>query len=319
MDETKRPSRILSNSWYGSLINATQLPSPGRTVRKSITGGLSMFYHSWKHDTVLTTEGAIHPPGLCVLIVLLAFSHQRKLVLLEFLPGRKSGASGAIVRWAYRNFLHRVCVSIQVMTDWEAEDYASRYSLPAELLTHIPFYFVDDRITPSSGVERQGILASGRNSCDWSTLLDAAEGQNWPLTIVCPAEDLPKIEDRAKLVGAKAIANMNRESHDRLLGKSELYILALKETHVSAGHVRLMSALTRKTPLIASATKGVLGYLQLATATVPSGDYLELRRTVNRALEDKAWISERLNRAYELGLQRTFSTYADEVRSLIRG
>jgi hypothetical protein len=40
---------------------------------------------------------------------------------------------------------------------------------------------------------RRIVLCSGRANCDWETLLAAAQGQHWPLVVVCSADDLLRI------------------------------------------------------------------------------------------------------------------------------
>ena len=145
------------------------------------------------------------------------------------------------------------------MTGWEAAAYAARYRIAPQRLAHIAFYWFDDRVLadPVPAEQRSIIMSSGRNSCDWPTLI-AALGDRDDLVIVCSAADLPTV---TALAGQQCHvrSDIPRAEHDELLATRRLLVLALQDNDRSAGHVRLLGAATLGTPVVATAVKGIEG------------------------------------------------------------
>ena len=310
---------LLSNIWYGNLVGAQQAGPRATTQIDAVLGAVRLFVRSRRSRALITSEGALRPVGLVTLAMLLAVARRRTLILVEFLPGRKRGFSGRLVEAAYRLFLRRACLGVQVMTAWEREEYRCRYRLDAGTVRHIPFYSVDERIRtePVPAENRRGIVSSGRNSCDWQTLIDAADGQNWSLTIICPAADKAAISDSAGRAGVEILTDLPRAEHDGRLGGAKLFLAVLKDQGGSSGHVRLASAAAHQTPVIASAIPGIRGYEALAVATVPPGDPTALRAAVNAALLDPIGVRERERDVLQRAAARPFAVYAGEVAHFI--
>lgn len=313
---TAVPSAV-SNIWYGDLIEAQVLAPPRRRRLTQFVAGIRMHAAARGHELIITSEGRLGPPGVVSLAMLLALTRQRKLVLLEFLPGRKSGLLGRAVATAYRILLKRVCLLVQVMTEPEVALYAREYSLPLEVMRHVPFYYLDDRVHVDPDLARHGIMSSGYQSCDWDTLLDAAQGQSWPLTIVCAPAEANRIGRRAREVGATVLTDLPRDEHDRLLAHAALYIVSLTNDRVSSGHTRLMSALSSRTATIVSDVPGIAGYEMLASALVPADNPVALRDAVNAALADPEAVNAGLLRSLRIGQAWTRTDYADAIRLLL--
>lgn len=310
----------VSNTWYGRLVDATPLPAPGPSSRRAVAAAWSMFRAARRSPGVVTSEGTMRPAGLVVLALALAATRQRKLVLTEFLPGRKSGWQGQVVDRAYRLLLPRVTLALQTMTPGEIEQYARRYAIDPSRFRCVPFYFVDDRVQVDvvAPGERRGLFASGKNSCDWDTLLDAAEGQAWPLTLVCTRSEATRIAGRAAEVGVEVLSDIPRAEHDVRLGKALVSLVVLQDTGASSGHVRLATAALRETPVIASDIPGIEGYAELAVSVVPPRDPAALRSAVNEALAAPQELTTAEARVVEHAGTRPFSRYAREVAAFIR-
>lgn len=320
LSPTTSDTPAVSNTWYGGLVDATPLPAPGPSSRRAVTAAWSMFRASRRSPGVVTSEGTMRPAGLVVLALALAVTRQRKLVLTEFLPGRKSGWQGTVVDRAYRLLLPRVTLGVQTMTPGEIEQYARTYAIDPDRFRCVPFYFVDDRVEVEvvAPAERAGVFASGKNSVDWDTLLDAAEGQGWPLTLVCTRSEADRIAARAAEVGVELLSDIPRGEHDARLGAALVSLVVLQDTGASSGHVRLATAALRETPVIASDIPGIEGYTGLAVAIVPPRDPAALRTAVNAALAAPADLTAAEARVVELAATRSFSRYADEVADFIR-
>ena len=309
----------LATDWYGDLVGATRLTVRTSSVPQAVRSAWTVFRASERCRSVVTTEGSMSPVGLGLLALLLAVRRRRRLVLLQFLPGHKVGLSGRLVDGLYRQVLRRACLGVQVMTLEEKERYERTYALPPDRVRHVPYYYVDDRVPlePVPFEDRSGILASGRNSCDWETLLDAAEGQGWPLTIVCPEADRTEIADRAAAAGVQVLAEIPRAEHNRLLASARLFVVVLKDRGASSGHVRLASAALRRTPVVATSIPGTSGYEHLTVATVPEQDPGTLRREVNRLLAEPDVLAEAAERVHRDAWQRPLSRYASEIRAFV--
>lgn len=311
--------RRLATDWYGDLVGAERLRVRASTPLRAARSAWTVFRAAGEGRTVVTTEGSMSPAGLGLLALLLSLRRRRLLVLLQFLPGRKVGLGGRLVDAVYRHTLHRACLGVQVMTAEERDTYARRYRLPTERVRHVPYYHVDDRVPlePVAAQDRHGILASGRNSCDWDTLLDAAEGQGWPLTIVCDESERERIAARAAAIGVEVRAEIPREEHNRLLADAQLFLVVLKDRGASSGHVRLASAALRRTPVLATSIPGMSGYEHLAVATVPPGDPRALRGAVNRLLAEPGTLAAEAERVRRDAWLRPLSRYASEVRAFV--
>ncbi|MEI3865698.1 hypothetical protein V6S02_01245 [Microbacterium sp. CCNWLW134] len=309
----------MSDIKYGKLLKATD-PTAGDSAHPTLRAW-RIFKASRSADAVLTNEGKRTPLGLVILATLMWISRRRNLVLVEFLPAVRRGIKGALVTRAYKFLLPRVVAGAQVMTHWEKDDYAHRYGIPKERLHVIPFYYFDDRLRPEparwSPAGRTRYLSTGRNACDWDTLLEAAEGEGWPLTIVTRGTERARVVGAAARAGATALADVPRDRHDKMLASAELLLVILQEKAVSAGHVRLMSAATFGTPVILSAIRGVEGYEHLAVATVPPGDALALRNAVDWFLSNPESVRGRMDAIRARAIERPFSKYLAEIENLL--
>ena len=310
--------RIVSDISYGRIVDAVD-PAPGG--RGGVASSLRLFKASKNADVVFTNEGKCTRPGLIILSLLLWATRRRKLVLSEFLPGHLTGLSGRVVTAAYRFLLPRVLLAAQVMTEWEFEDYAVVYRIPRGRLKLIPFYSYDDRLESQplawNPDDREGYLSTGKNSCDWETLIAAANGEGWPLTIVCRGAERARYEASAVAAGVTIRSDIPRAEHDQLLASSALLIMALEDRAVSAGHVRLMTAATHGVPVVASRIRGIAGYEQLAVAIVPQRDPIALRNAVNELMGDRERLVREMERVREYARRRPYSLYEAEIAALV--
>lgn len=308
--------RAIANIWYGELVGADLIAPPPRRRWDQFWAGWSTFRAARDAELVVTSEGRIGPPGLVVLAGLLALTGRRTLAVMEFLPGRKTGILGTAVALAYRAFLPRACVFVQAMTHDEVGAYERLYRIPADVIRFVPYYFRDERLDRYEG-ERRGVFSSGRQSCDWPTLLTAADGQDWDLTIVCSAEDAAGIADHAARVGATVLVDIPRAEHDEALARSTVCVVSILDTPVSAGHTRLMTAASVGTPAILTDARGSKDYRALASVLVPPGDPVALRRAIGEALADPASLNRACARAAVAADAWTRSDYAAALRSAL--
>lgn len=186
--------------------------------------------------------------------------------------------------------LRRGMAGGHVMTAWERDEYASHYAIDPDRLDHVRWGLTPDEVATPAPV-RPGdrtVLASGRTACDWPTVFAAAAGANWELTVVCSRRDLPMVEALNRDRQAAVRCEIPRGEHVELLRASAVYALVLEDRGLSAGHVRLASAVDNGIPVVASAVPALDGYaVDGETAVlVPPGDPAALRDAIDSLLAD---------------------------------
>ncbi|KQP97443.1 MULTISPECIES: glycosyltransferase [unclassified Rathayibacter] len=309
----KSTIRTMSDIPYHYLVDAEKV-GRATSARTLVVTTARFCIGSHRNDVLITSQGARTVLGLILLSAYLFVTRQKKLVLVEFLPGRR----GAVVAFLYRMLLPRVVRGAQTMTEWEREHLANQYGFAQEQLVHIPFYYSDDRdgvAGPVGPDQRRGVMSSGRNSCDWKTLIAAADGQDWDLRIFCNDDEAASLAAEAQRAGVTISGRVPRAEHDSVMAHSTLFILALIDSDKSAGHVRLMSAATFGTPVVATDAVGIRGYEDLAVAVTPVADHIALREAVNSLLADAPELAERNEKVSSIARRRPYSRYEDDLRA----
>lgn len=311
--------RVVSNVWYGESLGADILAQPSGGYVGAVVSALSLLSAAGRNGIVVTSEGVARPAGIVVLALICALRRHRSLVIVEFLPGLKSGLTGRTVRFLYRRLLHRAARSIQVMTQWERSLYIDEYNLDPAAVTVVPFYFYDDSTsrTPTPDADRVGVFASGRSSCDWNLLIDAARDRPWNLTIVCSADDHDDVVRSAAGTDIVVRSEVSEEEHADMLAAASVYVIPLQDRSVSAGHVRIMSAATLETPVVVTDVRGLEGYKHLAAAVVPAGDAVALREAVDRLTNDPVTRERERSRVRDLASANTRSMYLADIGKLL--
>lgn len=276
--------RILATTWYHQPLAADLFPASGRGPRRA----WKLWRAARNYDVLVTTEGQEGVRGLLVLLALFAWRKPARLVLLEFLPGSRVSGRGRLVVAGYGLLLRRAVSVVQVLSSWEREYYRSLYRLSPEQISFVDWPLASESLQPANPLPHAGrsrVLASGRNACDWPTLLAAAARSNWPLTVVCSRADESEVR-RLAPAGADIRCEIPSDEYERLVAGAAVYVLCLRENMLSSGHIRLMTAVSNYTPVVASNVIGLLDYRQgIATLVLP-GDVEALADAVNRQLGD---------------------------------
>jgi phosphatidylinositol alpha-mannosyltransferase len=102
--------------------------------------------------------------------------------------------------------------------------------------------------------------------------------------------------------------------------EAAVFVICLDDPGVSAGQVRLMTAAELGTPVIATSGAALDGYLEsgVNAVVVPGGDPNALAVAVDQLLDDGSERDRLAASALERARARTYSTYFDDVRRLIR-
>ena len=216
--------------------------------------------------------------------------------------------------------LRRAAAGAQTMTGWEADEIATALGLDRGRVHHVPWALCETGTTPPAAISpgSRAVFASGRTACDWPTLFAAADGAAWELTVACSRRDLPEVR---RLAGgaAEIRCEIPWDEHVATLRASAVYAIVLADRGLSAGHVRLMSAVENGAPVVASAVRPLEGYaVDGETALLaPPGDPERLRAAVDALLADPRRRAEIRDAALDRARSWTYADYFTRLRELI--
>lgn len=305
------PKRLQRLSWQFGPVRALALLIAGR-----------------RHRAVATIR---RDRGWRCLVLLSALLHRKpKLVVLHFIDNdlRRQGARGLIdacwrpvERWALRRTMARA----QVLTTWEGERYAEEYGVEQERFRFVPFAW---RHAPrgaapefAAAAARVGVIAAGRVSCDWPTMFAAAQGQEWPLTVVCSAAHRAQVESLNRDGRATVLTDVSESAVQELLQRAAISVIATYDAGMSQGHVRLCASVDAGAPIVATRTRSLEGYVEedRTAVLVGPGDPQALRAAIDHLLAEPAARDRLAQAAWSRAERWTWDAYLAGLSALIRG
>jgi len=331
---------VLGDSWYADELGVTTLESVirerrhwSRALSSRAARGVALWWFGRRYQLIVTSLGADSTRTLLLCEGLFP-RRGRHLVLLEFIPvvgdarnkwaARARGRlllSSLYWRWLVGPTLRRSLLCAQSLTQWEVERNAAAFRLPLDRFRHIPWFSSFDQTGESDGPARprSGVLVSGRAACDWDTVFAAAEGQDWPLTVVCSRPDFARVSALNRGGRARVLCEISKQEHAALMREASVYLLALHEAEVSSGQVRLLDATVAGTPLVASAVRGLLEYVTDGETALlfPPGDARAAQAALNRAYGDPSLRHSLVAAADKRGRQWSRQEYLEAVRQLV--
>ena len=217
------PDRIVASGWYAANIGppfvAIEDAIGERRIARLRAGRGMLIYLAARAGAgaaLLRRErGALAALGL------VAVFGGARIVVLELIPDRparpgwRRTLKRAWFRAVERPIVRRGMRAGQTLSAAERASLATLYGIPPERLVHVPWALTrtaSAEIAPAS--ERTGVVSSGRAACDWETLFAAAEGADWPLTVVCGAADRERVEALNRGGRARVLAEIPRAEHD---------------------------------------------------------------------------------------------------------
>lgn len=281
--------------------------------------GAALFTASLRSDAVAVVRTG--PGWRALLLARALLGRRRKLVALHFIvhPHRgrlRDRVWDGLDRWAVRRALRAGLV----LTADEQRECARRYGLGEERFPLVPW---PSRLEPAGELAPAPptgpVLASGRAFCDWPTLFAAALGADWPLTVVCSAEDLPEVRRLASGTTVTVLSEIAAHEHAALLARASVLAVVMRDEGVSQGHVRLMDAADAGVPVVITEARALRGYLVpgQTALVVPTGDPEALRAAIDRLMADPAE-RERVRRAaFEHSQSWTGQDYLASIGSIV--
>lgn len=233
----------------------------------------------------------------------------------------RSGLRRAYEKHVVRPAISSSLLRAQVLSEGERERQQAYFSLPPGTVRVIPWSLATPlrHGLPDTPSRRVGVCATGRATCDWPTVFAIAEGEDWPLTIVCGEDDLPEVQRLNAGGRAQVHSEIKMAIHDRFIYDAAVYLLALKEAQISSGQLRLATAIQCGTPLVASTVQGLVDYLrpdENALVFAP-GDVAGAKAQVRALLHDPSLGDRLASRARALSLQWTREDYLGALDELL--
>lgn len=236
-------------------------------------------------------------------------------------PSRRA-ARGLWSRLVERPALRRAMAGAQLMTEWERDAYAFEYGLDPERLHVVRWPLREGGDVPPQAIDPSSrrVFSSGRTACDWPTLFEAARGAGWELATVCSTADADAVRALAAGVdGARVEVELPWAEHDRLLRASAVCAIVVADRGISAGQVRLMSAVEAGVAVVATGVRALDEYV-VANETalvVPPADPVALRAAVDGLLENPARREQLRDRARDRADSWTYVQYFDQLRGVV--
>ncbi len=166
------------------------------------------------------------------------------------------------------------------------------------------------------------VFSSGRTACDWETLFAAASSADWELTVVCSEADAARVHGlAADLEGCRVEVEVELPwaEHERRLRGSAVCAIVIADAGMSAGQVRLMSAVEAGVPVVATAARALDEHVvagETAIVVAPA-DPPALRAAVDGLLADPSRRRELRECARERAADSTYAHYFAQLREAI--
>ena len=318
----------VTNTWYGAHLEGCRTIRAAASPRvvSVVIAAIRLILAGRGGTRVITTEGTSRPLGLIMVMLASAIFRRKNIVVLEFLPGFKRGISGRVVRFAYRLLIGRTACFIQVMTEWELEQYAVEYQIPRDIIRHVPFYSYDPELASTTMDGRvqapQGyVLSSGRNSCDWGHVSRTASISDTPFVFVTSAADeisVRKFMHESKPVrGFELYTEIPLAEHRKLLEQASVFLLSLTDSDRSSGHVRLMTCASAGVPVVATRTRGIAGYEHLVAKLLERDDELGCAAALESLANDPQLQAQTTRVIQERAAHYSISDYMSVLSALL--
>jgi glycosyltransferase involved in cell wall biosynthesis len=313
---------LIADGWYTWITDLpalsdwlTRRPRPfALAARVGPLRGLLLHALSVRRDRVAVMHDG--PGWRSLLLARALLGRRRKLVVFHYidLPGRDRWR--ALERWALR----RALAAAQALTPEEAERYAARLGVGPERIRYLPFAWRTAEGDLPPGGERRGVISAGRAFCDWETLFAAAEGADWALTVVCSRADRRRVEGLNADGRATVLTDVPDGEMPGLLGGAAVCVIAMRDSGVSQGQVRLCQAVDSGTAVVATDVAALRAYVEpgRTAVLVPPGDPGGLRAQVDGLLADDARREALSRAAWERAAGWGGRAYLEAVTALAR-
>ena len=134
--------------------------------------------------------------------------------------------------------------------------------IPENRFIHVPWGLLSESRSFRTFNEKGkfSIMISGRSNVDWETTGKAVSKINVPLKVVYTKKDEENV--LRWLPDAEKYCDIEEAKHNQLLKDAGVYLIVMHEVNASNGQARLGNAIEACVPVITTANKGILPYVE---------------------------------------------------------
>lgn len=131
------------------------------------------------------------------------------------------------------------------------------------------------------------IFSGGGSNRDYKTLIEAYKLLNKKEKLIIATQ--PWRLDEIKIDDIIVLSDVVNETFGDVMAKSELLVLSLKNTEVSAGHMVMLQAMSLGVPILVNDIPAIRDYVdEDVVEFYNSGDFIELKNKIQKVLVDKS-------------------------------
>ena len=188
-------------------------------------------------------------------------------------------------RRLYR-FTYRSVDRLVFFSSNQADVFAHQLGMSPDRLRSIPFGVDHEYFEPRPGVEKDAVVAVGRDlGRDWPTFLDAVRDAPFRVKIACRPGTLDGLDVPPNV---EALGWISRDQYRELLAEARLVVVATRAVNYPTGQSVLLEAMSMAKCCVATATPALIEYVvdhETALLAAPE-DAAALRSAIDEALGD---------------------------------
>jgi len=295
-----------SPEWTEAVDTVFRLEPDGRKSNGRLRLAMRLFRSRARYDVVLTTgnQVTLYYGLLCRL-----FFVRSKQVVVQLYLNQRPG----LLNWLHDVLMRMVLArarGVLISSTGEAELVESRFGVPQSAIRFIPYH--TNVMQPEDlGTDGEYVLAAGRNFRDYDTLIDAVDGLDVQLLIVCGQEHL-----RGRRIPSNVTVEREIPWDDylRRVREARFVVVPLSSELVPAGQVAILEAMGYGKPVITTRSVGTTDYVrhEIDGLLYTMGDARDLRLQIERLTSDDR-LRERLGQAAHEAIVTGF-TFAHHVQ-----
>lgn len=178
-----------------------------------------------------------------------------ELIVMTFIYRKKDGAIGKL----YHKYMSYIVTSAYIdkficFAKEECEYYSELFGLNNDKFVFVP---LGESMFSDVSLSDEGyIFATGRSNRDYKFLVDALEGTNYKLTIVC---DTFQYGSNSNIV---VLNDCYGTDMLKLMAKCHCVVVPLKELKMSSGQLVVLQAMSLGKPVICTKSDGIKDYVE---------------------------------------------------------
>lgn len=225
--------------------------------------------------------------------------NNRKIIFAGFLFESKKNRLYYLIRKKLTKFSLKKIEKVVCYGSKEVQLYEKIFKLNNKFL-FVPYGidYMNQKNYKSKSLPRNYIFSGGSSNRDYKTLIDAYNllNKKVPLIIATQPWRLEQFNTNNIIV----LSDVVNETFGDVMKKSDLLILSLKDTEISAGHMVMLQAMSLSIPVLVNDIPAIRDYVgDDVVEFYTSGNYMELKDKIEECLSNN-YKKEKVKKAKEL-------------------